>query len=248
MAFSGVARRSKVGPLLLGAVFGAVFCAVATAACDEGETKEKVAAVIAIDAAAALPNPAIGKRPQDLTYEATISGLTRFMRDLRVAIMSKDEPATGLMIASLRLQDYDSWMTTTFGNDLGRALSAQYKPQSEEIGLLVEVLREQFDKGLTEIDVGRYQTKENPSSTGYQSAAIGKMINAAPLYSVRLASKDRKQSFHIWSFVHDKGSFRFVGKLQAVATKRALGGRDLNEYRISDAERLAAASDKAPAK
>ena len=83
-------------------------------------------------------------------------------------------------------------MSTTFGEELGKALSEQYKPQSEEIGLLVEVLREQFDKGLIVIDVGRYQTKDNPSSTGYQSAAIGKMVSPAPLYSVRLVDKERK--------------------------------------------------------
>lgn len=228
-----------MGPFL----FSALLCTVVVGACDETEPAEKAPVAKVFDAAPP-PNPAIGKRPQDLKYEATISGLRRFMRDLRVAIVSNDEPATGLMIASLRLQEYESWMTKTFGDELGKALSEQYKPQSEEIGLLVEVLREQFDKGLVEIDVGRYQTKENPSATGYQSAAIGKMVSPAPLYSVRLLTKDGKEAFHVWSFVYDKGSFRFVGKLQAVTTKRALGGRDLNEYRISDAERLAASSDK----
>ncbi len=229
-----------MGPLLI----SALLCAGASCD-DEGETSEKPQPAKGFDAALP-PNPAIGKSPLDIKYEATISGLTRFMRDLRVAIMSNDEPATGLMIASLRLEDHETWMKATFGDELGKALSDQYKPQRDEIGLLVEVLREQFDKGLTEIDVGRYQTKENPSSTGYQSAAIGKMVKPAPLYSVRLMSKDRKQTFHIWSFVHDKESFRFVGKLRAVATKRALGGRDLNEYRISDAERLASSGKPAP--
>lgn len=208
-------------------------------ACDEGKTPENTAPVKAIDAAP-LVNPALGQRPKDVKYEATISGLGRFMRDLRVAIQSEDEPATGLMMASLRLQDPDAWMSRTFGNELGKTLSAEYKPQSEEIGVLAQVLREQFDKGLTEVDIGRYQTNENPSATGYQSAALSKMVAAAPLYSVRLYSEDHKQVFHVWSFIHDGESFRFVGKLRAVAEKKALGGRDLNEYRVSDAERLAA--------
>ncbi|MCP4449359.1 MAG: hypothetical protein GY811_29105 [Myxococcales bacterium] len=233
MRFLGVSRVSGAAPVVLSALLGA---ALGTGCDEDGNTRAKVPTML-IDAAPA-PNPALGRLPQDLKYEATISGFTRFMRDLRVAIMSNDTPATGLMVASLRLEDYASWMTQTFGESLGKKLSEQYKPQSEEIGQIVEVLREQFDKGLTEIEIGRYQSSDNPSVTGYQSAALSKMVAAVPLYSVRLMSKNRKQMFHISSFVHDKKSFRFIGKLRAVAKKKPLGGRDLNEYRLSDAARL----------
>jgi hypothetical protein len=53
-------------------------------------------------------------------------------------------------------------------------------------------------------------------------------------------SEDGKRKFHLWSFVHHEGSFRYVGKLRGVAKERTLGDRDLNEYRLADAERLAA--------
>lgn len=236
MRFSDVPRYRGFRALFLGA-----FASAAIVGCDaekEAAPAPVAQPVSAIDAAAKPESPLAGKSPQDLRYEPTISGLTLFMRDLRVAIMSNDEPAVGLMVASLRLKSPELWMTKTFGEDLGNALTEQYMPQSEEIGLLVEVLKEQYDAGLVEVDVGRFQTKDNPSATGYQSAALGKMLSAVPLYSVRLVTADRKKSFHIWSFVHENESFRFIGKLRSVATKRALGGRDLNEYRISVAEKM----------
>ncbi len=230
--------HTRVLALTLGAL-------LSVAACDEtAETAVPVTATRPSDASPPAPNPALGKRPEDVKYEATISGLTRYMRDLRFAIMGNDEPATGLLVASLRLEEHLLWMARVFGNELGAALSARYQPQSDEIGLLVRVLREQFDKGLTEIQVYRFQTATATSATGYQSAALRRMVAPEALYSVRLSNKDRTHSFHLWSFVHDKGSFRFVGKLRGVAEPKPLDGRDLNEYRLSDAERLTAQAAK----
>ena len=64
------------------------------------------------------------------------------------------------------------------------------------------------------------------------------------LYSVRLVDTDRKRSFHLWSFVHFEGSFRYVGKLSAVAKRWPSGDLDLNEFRMEDAERLSTAPRK----
>jgi hypothetical protein len=45
--------------------------------------------------------------------------------------------------------------------------------------------------------------------------------------------------FHVWSFVHHEGTFRFVGKLQRVADRPpAPGKRDPLEFRQSDQVRL----------
>jgi len=209
-------------------------------ACDEGGEPKAATPAKAFDAAPPPPNPAIGKKPEDVAYAPTIAGLERLMGDLRGAVTSNDEPATGLLLASLRLTDSAAWMAQTFGEKLGPILDAEYQPQRDDIGQLAQVLKDHFDQGITEIHGYRYQTAGVLSATGYQSAALSKMTTPSALYSVRLASRDGKKSFHIWSFVHDKGSFRFVGKLKAVTTKKALGGRDLNEYRLSDAKRLAA--------
>lgn len=178
--------------------------------------------------------------PEDIRYDNTISGLERLMRDLRVAIVADDENQSALLLASLRLPEADTWMKQVFGDELGAQLSDEYKPQQEEIGLLAEVLAEQFEQGLTEVEGYRFRTPDVLSATGYQSAALKKMTTQVALYSARLYSPDRSRTFHLWSFVHEENSFRYVGKLRSVAAKRASGGRDLNEYRLSDALRLSA--------
>lgn len=193
-----------------------------------------------IDAAAKKPGKHAGKKPGDIRYDNDRSGLERLMRDLRTAINADDEPEIAVLLASLRMQNDDAWLKATFGEKLGAKLSADYKPHKEEIGVLAQHLAEQFKKGLTEIQVDRFQTPGVQTSTGYQSAALKQMDAeaVAPLYSVRFVSEDDKRSFHLWSFVHREGSFRYIGKLRGVAKKNALDGRDLNEYRLSDAERL----------
>ncbi len=213
---------------------------LALGACEDEKKEPETAPApaVAIDAQAEPESPFAGKTPKDIEFAPTTAGLTELMDALRTAIQSQDEPTIGLLVASLRLEEHEAWMTKTFGADLGKALSEQYKPQYEEIGSLVDVLREQYGNGLLEVDAERFQTKDNSSATGYQSAALGKMVSKVPLYSVRLVTSDRKKTFHIWSFVHEDGSFRFVGKLAKVATKRPMGGRDLNEYRISAAEAM----------
>ncbi len=216
---------------------------LSAAACGEGESKSVQATAAGDDAGPARP-PERQKSPEEIRYDGTISGLERLMRDLRVALTSNDESTSAVLIASLRLPEYEAWMLRVFGNELGRALSDEYRPQSEEIGLLAEVLTEQYGKGLVDAEAYRFVTSEVLTSTGYQSAALKQMTETVPLYSVRLYSEDRKRSFHLWSFVHEAGSFRYVGKLRAVAPKRASGGRDLNEYRLEDAERLAAQENK----
>jgi len=160
------------------------------------------------------------------------------MRDLRVAISGKDEERVGVLIASLRLPDHEAWMKQVFGNELGRVLSEEYRPQSEEIGLLADVLAEQYEMGMVEVEGSRFLTADVPTSTGYQSAAIKQMNTTVPLYSARLYNEQRDRTFHLWSFVHEGGSFRYIGKLKSVTSQRASGGRDLNEYRLLDARRL----------
>jgi hypothetical protein len=211
--------------------------------CPEGEDGggKATAGDAVIDAAPAKKE---GKhanmKPEEIEYEGTRLGLEILMRDLRTAIPADDQPEITVLLASLRLQDDEAWFKKTFGAKLGAKLSADYKPHKEEIGVLAEHLKEQFKEGLTKIQVDRFQTANVATSTGYQSEALKKMVEKVALFSVRLVSEDGKRMFHLWSFVHHEDSFRYIGKLQGVAEKRKLGDRDLNEYRLADAERLVA--------
>ncbi len=177
-------------------------------------------------------------KPKLVHFEDTNSGLKRLMRTLRVAIVSDDEAKTVSLLGSLRLSDADRWMTTTFGETLGKTLAATYSKQSDEIGVLAALLKEQFKLGRTEILVDRFESSDDLKATGYQRAALNKMQTPTGLYSVRFRSTDGTESFHIWSFVHTNKSFRYVGKLRGTGKENMVKERDLSEYRIRDVERI----------
>ncbi len=177
-------------------------------------------------------------KPKLVHFEDTNSGLTRLMRTLRVAIESDDEAKTVSLLGSLRLSDAKLWMKTTFGETLGKTLAVTYAEQSGEIGVLAALLKEQFKLGRTEILVDRFESSDDLKATGYQRAALNKMQTRTALYSVRFRSTDGTQSFHIWSFVHNNESFRYVGKLRGTGKENMVKERDLSEYRIRDVDRI----------
>lgn len=214
-------------------------CAVLSGSSGCGNSQETPAeTVVPADAKQAKEKPVAPVKVKEPRYEDTRSGLERLMRNLRVAIQSEDEKQTVVLLKSLRLSDADTWMKTTFGDELGKTLSEKYVLESDEIGIVASVLKEQFALGRTEITTERFESAEAELATGYQSEAIKKMQTPVGLYSVRFRSKDGTKSFHFWSFVHDKKSFRYVGKLRAAGTKKLVKGRDLSEFRIRDVERI----------
>jgi hypothetical protein len=217
--------------------------ALLTSGCPEAkEAEPKVPAAAAkVDAA---PKKAQGKHAgqslEEISYADSNDGLDRLMKDLKTAILADDEPEMAILLASLRLEDDETFLKSTFGDALGATLSAQYKPHREEIGVLATHLKEKFESGLRNIEAFSFSQREMQTATGYQNAALDKMKVRRTLYSVRLSNTDKTETFHLWSFVHFEGSFRYIGKLKGVAGKNSKGGRDLNELRKSDAERLIA--------
>ncbi len=208
------------------------------------ENKEKVNVPVKAATQDAGPTKRPGKhakdKPEDIQYPSSNEGLNRMMRDLKTGIKANDEPEVAVLLASLILPNDKVFFQTTFGDKLGATLSKNYTPLREEIGGLAPLLREKLEDGLSNIETSTFANAAMQTATGYQNAALEKMKSKAVLYSVRFVDSDRKRSFHLWSFVHFEGSFRFVGKLSAVAKKKPSGDRDLNEYRMEDAERLMA--------
>lgn len=93
-----------------------------------------------------------------------------------------------------------------------------------------------IDGGRTAVHAERFADAEQPGAVGYQCLALASMKKRVPLYSVRLTLPDGKRPWHLWSFVHHAGTFRYVGKLRGVEKRPPpADGRDPLEYRPSDA-------------
>lgn len=189
------------------------------------------------------PAPPDARPVPAVQYDESTEGLTELVTDLIDAVARDDEPDIARLLASLRLPEYESWFPMIFGDQRGAALASAYRPQYEEIGLLVDVLREQRRAGLSEVGVERFQSADAPKATGYQSAALDTMKSPVALYSVRLSTPSGARTFHLWSFVYEGGTFRYVGKMKAVTGKPTPEGRDLLEYRLVDAERIRKVGD-----
>lgn len=176
-----------------------------------------------------------------VAYPATAAGLEGLFTALINAVRSEDEDDIAMLTSSLELADHDRWFSDRFGAEMGATLSAEYAPVKGQFAQLARVLEGLIAGEQTQISVERFERADDPAATGYQSLALAAMKRATPLYSVRMTNGNRDDGFHIWSFVHDDGTFRWVGKLKAVRAGPA-DDPDLLELRVSAAK--AATSEK----
>ena len=210
--------------------------ALTAASCSRDPAAVPAAEGIAPPAEVASPAEAGAPR-----YPENPSGLEDLLMDLGSAERDGNREVADRLLYSLRLEDARAFFEATFPAPLAEALADGYRPYSEDIGVLGRVLAEKRGQGLTDFRVERFAAAGNPDSTGYQSAALAAMEAPTPLYSVRLISPTGGRVFHIWSFAHVGDTFRYLGKMKAVARAELASGRDLLEYRLGDAEKIARA-------
>lgn len=98
------------------------------------------------------------------------------------------------------------------------SVAAEYAPMAAG---QPELFAELAKQDQTRITVERFSQPDNPASVEYQSVALGRMLDATSLSSVRLASSDGDKVFHLGSFVYQPGGFRWIGKLEKVSGEPA---------------------------
>lgn len=169
-----------------------------------------------------------------IVYPATPAGLEGLFTALINAVRSEDQDGIAALTASLELPDHERWFAATFGGELGRRASAEYAPVAGQFMQLARVVEGLIASEQTQISVERFERADDPAATGYQNLALTAMKRATPLYSVRMTTGDQNDAFHIWSFVHQDGTFRWIGKLKALHDGPA-ADPDLLELRASAA-------------
>ncbi len=184
------------------------------------------------------PQPEV--KPGPPTYPDSVQGLESLIRSLVTAIQNDDTAEEARLLESMRVADPKAWFNEVFEPRIAERLIAEYEPLAGGIGHLVNALKGPIDAGQTDVKADRFDAPDMQGATGYQQAALARMKKKVPLYSVRLSTKDGKRTFHVWSFVHQDGTFRLVGKMRAVEEKppALVGGRDPLEYREIDRQRV----------
>ena len=191
-----------------------VLCLLSSCGKDAGEASSQNEGV---DLKANEPAKAAEKAPdpKEVRYENSVVGLEKLATRLLAAVTDDSkQPVLDSLLYSLRLPDYEKWFEAQFGDELAAPLSKEYKPFHDDIGLMQNVL---FDlaKNKQTIVIASSYGEPKPSAEGLQAKALPLTNAKKPfrLYSIRFANTSNKRAFHLWYFVHENGSFRYVGKL-----------------------------------
>jgi hypothetical protein len=217
--------RRNVAALLLAAASGLAACG------EEGARASKSESVPARQQAPVV-------MPAEPIYPDSVQGLENLMAALVKAIKDDNATEKARLLLSLQLPDAQAWFEGVFGAEFAPRLLNEHERTRSGIGWLGSHIEERLESGLVAIQAERFDAPEQTASAGYQSAALARMVQRVPLYSVRFASADGKRSWHLWSFVHHQGTFRYVGKLRKASDREPPArGRDPLEYRMSDAPR-----------
>ena len=205
-------------------------------------------------------------------YEESRNGLQSLFKDMLGAVAAEDRAQARHLAKTLALQTPREWFDTTFGEELGGEAYEEFdalmsKPDSagageqggdqkaaksgSQVAAIVHLVEQLHKDDQTRFVVERFTEAKDDAATGYQAAALSKMAEATPLYSVRAIDRDREKVFHIWSFVYQKGWFRWVGKMRVLAADEdggppavEEGKPDVLEYRQRDAEAVLEAAEK----
>jgi hypothetical protein len=177
--------------------------------------------------------------PAEPTYPDSVQGLENLMTALVKAIGEDNATERARLLLSLQLPDPRAWFEEVFGAEFAPRLLNEHERTRSGIGWLGNHIKERIGGGPVTIQAEHFDAPEQTASAGYQSAALARMVQRVPLYSVRFASTGGDESWHVWSFVHHQGTFRYVGKMRKASDREPPArGRDPLEYRMSDAARM----------
>lgn len=237
-------RNHAVGAIL-GRIAVALVClaacgddgaATANGASDPDTATEPTDAAVALDPADAAP---------PVAYPESKKALEQLIGDLVAAVEAGDRGQATRLVESFELMDYQGWFAEHFGDELGARLAASYEPAVGRFDQLLGILEELVEKGHDEIGIERFTTVRDKDAVLLQNLALGAQKKRGALYSVRLVNPkadadEPSRVFHLWSFIHHDGSFRWVGKLKEVAPEDEDAvdddGRDRRELRMRELE------------
>lgn len=158
-------------------------------------------------------------KPAGVTYPATKEGLHQLIADIADAEAAGKADQSKTLSESLTPPDYKGWFNSTLGPEVGTRLIAEYEPHISEIPTLGKLLKQQRDRGRTEILVESFSKADDLEATGYQAAALREAKTPLTLYSVRLVEPGKKSGMHLNNFIHDGKNFRFVGQMKMIKGK-----------------------------
>lgn len=185
-----------------------------------------------------LPEPAVaGVKAVPDTMEAFHARMEQLLAACRDADSAKGEADA----RELLLPDPRAWFAHAFDKDHPQldALVKEYEAKADQLPTLPVAIRDLATAGQDQVLTERFVDPNDELATGYQAIALRKVTKPIGLYSLRLLKPDADSGWHLWSFAHVDGRFRFVGQMLALSpdavdpTLRGLGS-----LRVKDAKAI----------
>lgn len=173
----------------------------------------------------------------------TVAAFDARMQQLIAACTGDDEAAAEADARALLLPDPRAWFGHAFGADHPRldALVTEYEAKAAQLPTLPGAVRARIEAGQSERLIERFIDPEDDLATGYQAIALRNLAKPIGLYSLRMLKPDADSGWHLWSFAHVDGQFRFVGQMLALSPASAAQSvRDLGSLRVKDAKAILA--------
>lgn len=171
----------------------------------------------------------------------TLAAFHARMQQLIAACKADDAAAAEADARTLLLSDPGAWFARAFGAEHARVpmLVQEYQAKAEQLPALPGAIRARLRAGQDVLLTERFVDPEDDLATGYQAVALRKMTRPIALYSLRLMKPDADSGWHLWSFAHVDGTFRFVGQMLALAPESVDGTlRAVGSLRVKDAQEI----------
>jgi hypothetical protein len=161
------------------------------------------------------------KSTVNTTYSDTAASFDQFAQELIGSVKNNKRGEFDAIVSKLDLPDAKGWFDKTFGPEAGPRLLAEYEanPMKDWKRGWPELRKLIVDEGRDTIATSRHDSADDEMATGHQANAIRAMKTPVALYRIQLTRPDGEKSFTLWSFVHEGGKFRFIGK-----TKKSKAG------------------------
>jgi hypothetical protein len=147
----------------------------------------------------------------------TAEGLKKVFEDLLAATRAGDQAKVTAMAKNLMLPNPDASFKRLFGDGPGGAVAAQYQRDAAKLeGGLFKEMQLRLKRNQTQVQVDRIEQPNDPKANGNQKRALERMQMKVPLYSVRMVAPGERLGFHMYSFAHVDGGFRWLGRMDAL--------------------------------
>ena len=191
-----------------------------------------------MEALAPLAEPAVaGVKEVPDTMEAFHARIEQLL----AAVRSGDDAKAEADARELLLPDPKAWFAHAFGKEHPRLalLAKEYAAKAEQVPSLPMAIRERLRAGQDQVLTERFVDPSDDLATGYQAIALRAVTKPIGLYSLRLLKPDADSGWHLWSFAHVDGRFRFVGQMLSLAPEAVDPLlRQLGSLRVKDAQEV----------